>query len=374
MNNPHRVLFLDLSARFGGASSRVLGLLSAWPSGQAGLAGLHGSPVVQEARYRGLEVYELGGHKADPRLAARLSVVLKLAEFKIVDVQNSQSKWWSLPARLLRRTCLVSTLNSWYEQEHQGGWKGRIYQKLELGTRGITDLFIVVSGEIQERLLTRGVPEDAVAMIPNAVGLDPVTVPGSRDWLCREYGLPSASKIGCTVGRMVIAKGHDVLIQAMAMANDSDLYMIIVGDGPLRSNLLEEINKKGLADRVRLPGYLPPKLTHQIVKNADFFLLPSLTEGTPVALLEAAALGRPIIASQVGGIPEVVRSGEHAWLVPPGDAFQLAEAIKHLLHHPNEAMQLADQAREHVRTFYHVSRQVIATQQAHVRAMQRYSR
>ena len=145
------------------------------------------------------------------------------------------------------------------------------------------------------------------------------------------FWLPhNAPVIGC-VGALVDHKGHRFLIRAAAQVvrEVPDARFVILGEGERRDELTREIRDLGLERHVLLPGFRPDVLS--LLKTFDVFVMPSITEGLGTSLLDAMACARPIVASRVGGIPEVVVDGETGLLVPPRDPDSLAEAIVKLL-------------------------------------------
>ena len=143
-----RVLFLDLSVRYGGASSRCLNLLSYVSKNEFALAGLQNSAVMKEAAKRGIEYYELGSSKFSPLILVKLWAILKSGDFDIIDVQNPQAKVWGIFVSLWFDIPLLSTLHSWYSNEHCGSFKGKLYQAFELITTPVTTSYIAVSKDI----------------------------------------------------------------------------------------------------------------------------------------------------------------------------------------------------------------------------------
>lgn len=362
-----RALLLDLSVRLGGSTVRALNLIAAFPAGTAALAALHESPAMIEARARGLEAHEVGRHKGDLLIPARLRRAIRAGGFAVLDTENPQSKWWGSLAAMGTGVALVSTLNSWYDSEHGGNLKGRLYQGLEAITARRTDVFVVVSQDIHERLLRQGVPGDSVRLIMNAVPTDPP--PGEADpaGLRASFGLPTDAVVCCAVGRLVEAKGFAHLIGSMAQVarRRDNVFCLIVGEGHLRPDLEAAIRALGLDDRVRLIGFRRPDEVLHIVRACDLFVLPSLTEGTPISLLEAASLSRPIVATRAGGTPEVVEDGVHALLVDPGDEPALAAAILRLCEYPGEAAALGGRARARIEEAFSVTAQAAATLDAY---------
>jgi len=367
---PTRALLIDLSRHFGGASKRALALLGGLSGEQGALAVLQGSPISRLAADHQYDCHVIARHKLDVRIPKKLGHLIQRHRFQVIDTQNPQSQLWGCLAAARSGVALVSTLNSWYFDEHGGNWKGRLYQTLQQITNPGVDLFIAVSGEIRERLLSSGIDEERIALIPNAVTLEPSSIARDRPTLCREFDFPPDAQVCCAVGRLVEAKGYANLLAAMARIAESHprSRCLIIGDGGLYQTLARRIRQLGLQQRVRLTGFQPPDRTASLLKSSDLFVMPSISEGTPVALLEAAALGKPIAASRAGGIGSIVRHDEHALLVAPGDEAALAGALATLFDHPDLAHRLGSTAQTHVLSHFGLASQVETTRKAYQRA------
>jgi glycosyltransferase involved in cell wall biosynthesis len=137
-----------------------------------------------------------------------------------------------------------------------------------------------------------------------------------------------APRLVC-VGRLSPEKGQVVLVQAAALLRDRgvEVEVVLVGDGPSRGDVERAARELGLSGAIRLEGWQSSDEVRRSILRSRALVLPSFTEGIPVVLMEAMALRRPVIATCVGGIPELVRAGESGWLVPPGSAEDLAEAV-----------------------------------------------
>jgi len=365
-----RTLIVDLSMQYGGSSSRVLSLLKHIPSSHIALAGLDQGAITQCARSLGYKVHILGARKFDPYIVLRLVRLVRDEGYQVLDTQNIQSKMWGSLVAALTGTALVSTIHSWYVAEHGGSWKGRIYQLVETASNRNLDLYITVSSDSHRRLLDSGISEEMVCQILNTIDINPAAINGNAGWLRRTHDLPDDATVCCAVGRLVWAKGYVELIDAFSLITTkySNLYCLIVGEGQLRQELEKRIAQKGLQDRIRLLGFRAPGEVLSIVKASDLFVMPSRSEGTPVALLEAASLARPLLASRVGGIPELVADGEQALLVSPGDPIALAAALARLCDEPEFAMELGRQAQRRVQQEFGVKSLIEATARAYQKA------
>jgi glycosyltransferase involved in cell wall biosynthesis len=136
-----------------------------------------------------------------------------------------------------------------------------------------------------------------------------------------------------SVGRLAEQKGHLLLIDAAARLRERGLgfELVIAGDGPLRGEIEGLIDRLDLRDHVRITGYLGTPEVRRELEAARAMVLPSFAEGLPVVIMEALALGRPVISTYVAGIPELVEPGRSGWLVPPGAVEPLVEAMAEAL-------------------------------------------
>lgn len=366
-----RPIIVDLSKRFGGASTRTLNLAQGLKSWDVAIAGLSGSPVVEIARKKGIPVFTVGKSRINPLIPFRLAAYIRRSGFQILDTQNIQSKFWGSIAALLSGSALVSTLNSWYISEHGGSLKGKFYSAIDFLTNWKIDRYVVVSETIKKSLLRAGIADSLVDVIHNAVeveynqtSLDPKKI---RD----ELGLPQDAILCVAVGRLVWAKAYDDLIAAFCYIGSThqNVYLAIVGSGDLLSSLTAQIAKSGLQNKVLLLGFREHEWIQHMLACADVFIMSSRSEGVPYALLEAAAAGLPVVATECGGIPEVVTNRREALLVPVGDMKALSDAIVELCNHKEYAKELGKNAREKIKREYSLDSQIKAVRRAYLRAL-----
>ena len=135
------------------------------------------------------------------------------------------------------------------------------------------------------------------------------------------------------VGRLSPEKGQFVLIDALAelRRHGVDAELVLAGDGDLRSAIEHHCAQRGVADRVRITGWISGATVRQEIEGSRALVLSSFAEGLPVVLMEAMACARPVIATRIAGVPELVRDGQDGWLVAPGNAMELAAAMRQCL-------------------------------------------
>jgi colanic acid/amylovoran biosynthesis glycosyltransferase len=151
--------------------------------------------------------------------------------------------------------------------------------------------------------------------------------------------LPSTPRFIC-VARLSEQKGHMVLLEAARMLQQQGRHfeLVLAGDGELRSSLEARIAEYGLGNQVRITGYISLDEVTRELESSRALVLPSFGEGLPVVIMEAFALGRPVISTYVAGIPELVRPGRNGWLVPAGSATELAHAMVEVIDASSEQL------------------------------------
>jgi glycosyltransferase involved in cell wall biosynthesis len=199
-----------------------------------------------------------------------------------------------------------------------------------------------------EQLRREGLPQRRIAVIPNGLDLSLYNVRSDRREIRRVI----------MVANLRPEKGHDTLLAAVpAIAHfQPNLEIVLVGDGPLRSALAENIIRRGLRGRVTLAGERQD--IPSLLDASDLFVLPSTSEAFPNAVLEAMASGLPVLATRVGGIPELIESGRNGVLVDPRDPSALASAAIDLIRNPERAFAMGAAARAHVHERYSFDRMV----------------
>jgi glycosyltransferase involved in cell wall biosynthesis len=235
-------------------------------------------------------------------------------------------------------------------EPHSGGQ--RALKRDELSR---ADAVTAVCGAVADTLVRDyGVSRDRVRVVPNGADLpdEEAESPPARQWRER-FGASPLRPLWVIAGRLEEQKGHAVLFDALAEVGRRglDFTLAVAGEGSLRGQLEERARQLGLEKQVHFVGTLEDP--GPLLAAADAVLLPSLWEGLPLTLLEAMARARPVVASAVGGVPEVVTHGENGWLVPPGDVTALAEALEYCHRKPDGAMRFGREAAELVRRDYH---------------------
>jgi glycosyltransferase involved in cell wall biosynthesis len=334
---PRLLLAVD-SIEVGGAERHVVDLASALRRKGYGVevACSVAGELAEPLQAAGVPVWSLTRRlvkrRVSPAYASGIGKLLKERRFDLVHAHIYAS---SVAAAIaVRGTALPFVITEHTEASWQTWWTRRVSRWAHRRARHT----IAVSTPIQRRLIEKdGVSPDLVSLIPNAV------IPASDDPPDLSGALPDGWLEGPLVGvvaRLQPEKGvADFLTAAARVSKLSPrVRFIVVGDGPLREELLALARRIGVEDRVRFLGYRTD--ARALVGLMDVLVVPSLTEGSPLIVLEAMAAGVPVVASAVGGIPDQVRHGEEGLLVPPGDQEALAGALGELLRDPDRARLL----------------------------------
>lgn len=359
--------------KYGGSTSRILSLMSKANPETIGLAALETSAIGREAEQLNIPLHIIGRNKADFHIPQRITNLIRREAYQVVDTQNIQSKFWASIAIRTGNAALVSTINSWYANEHgEASLKGKIYTMLELSTNANLDLYITVSKNDQAALLRSNISSDKIELIYNAVNTEAQKITTDAIGLRDRYSIPPNAIVCTSVGRLVPVKGFDVLIKAalhLVVNEQTNVYFLIVGDGESKEELTNQIKSSGLENHIILMGHQERDTVLSIVKSSDIFIMPSRYEGTPIALLEAGSLGIPIVATEVGGIPELVENQTHALLVPPDDPPALAEAVRTLMKDKKLASTLANNAHMRIQSHFNLETQFKNTWDAYRKAL-----
>jgi len=217
----------------------------------------------------------------------------------------------------------------------------------------VADGFIAVSSDVAETVRAAYLPPSGrLWVIPNGVDVERYTRAVDRDAIRASIGVATDAPLAIVVAKLMTQKGHAVLLDALPslLERVDTLRVVLVGEGELRGALEERVAAAGLTGSVTFAGNrgdIP-----QLLAASDLFVLPSLWEGLPMALLEAMATGLPVVATAVSGTREVIEDGRSGILVPPGDAPALGAAMIEVLERPETAASLGAAARSRVEDCY----------------------
>jgi glycosyltransferase involved in cell wall biosynthesis len=309
------------------------------------------TPLGREAQRRGIDVRPVAMRGAlDVRACWHLRRLMRTERVDLVHTHSSIDAWL---AGYAAKSLHLPVVRSRHVSIPVKRRRNFVYNSL-------CDRIISSGEAIREVLVAAGVEAEKIVAIPAGVDTAQFHPAVSGAAVRREYGL-EGPVIG-TVAMFRHAKGHQVLLQAMPdiLKSEPRAAFLWVGDGVGREVLQQEVAEAGVRDKVHMIGFredIPACLAAM-----DVVVMPSLrSDGVPQVAIQALAMRKPVVASAVGGIPEVIQHQRTGMLVPPNDPQALAEAVVQLLRHPQSAAAWAQAGGELIDTHYGVEQMIDRT-------------
>jgi len=328
------LVHLTASSFFGGPERQMLGLGRSLPGNyRSTYTTFHengrSAAFAEQASQYGFGSVVL--ENDTPRLRAALRELTELLQSRQADVLICHGYKSNLLGRLAARRCgvpIVTVSRGWTGEN----FKVRMYDRLDRFHLRYMDAVVAVSDGQAAKVLATGLPRNKLTIIRNAARLDAFRTPQVefRERLREMAGARDGEQVLLAAGRLSPEKGFHILVDAMASlkAQGKPIRTLLFGEGVQRTLLERQIEEAGLQGYFTLAGFCNELDSY--LPWADMMCLPSFTEGLPNVALESSAAGVPIVATAVGGTPEVVRDGLNGFLVPAGDIGMLAARIADL--------------------------------------------
>lgn len=249
--------------------------------------------------------------------------------------------------------------------------KKKVATRVEEILSPTTKKFITVSEALAKEVVDEfGIPKEKVQVIYNGVEL-----PNAKEYeidINKTWEISKESIVVGTVARLIPSKGINVLLDAIPLVIEKhpETIFMIVGDGPDTKKLIEKARHINYGKNIIFTGY--SEYIWYYYDIFDIFVLPSLSEGLGIALIEAMMAGKPAIASNTGGIPEILMHEWNGYMVNPGDSQELAEAIIYFISHPTEIKEYAKRAKDDMAKKFHIETMVNKTSYVLLKAAQKY--
>lgn len=303
-----------------------------------------GGALVRRLDDAGIPVVCLRGHDGlQPRLVPELAALAYRLRADVLHTHNFQPFLYAGAASFTRpRARLMATAHGFRT------WQGFRFPSVSRALFRRASAIVAVTPEMRAYLRERDVPDDRLRVIVNGVDTATFRPATDRNAARAALGIAADERVIGSVGRLSPEKDPENLARAMRVVADRDprARLLFVGDGPQKAEVEALLLELGLGERARLLGARSD--VRGFLDAIDVFCLPSQTEGTSISLLEAMACALPVVATAVGGTPEVVDRGAAAVLVPPGDPGALADALLGVLGDPARARALGERARARV--------------------------
>lgn len=352
-----RLLWLIDSLHVGGAEALVMSFVRSYDRERyelyvAALSRRGENRMEQELRAAGVNTINFGARNLrDFRAFRRLLHFVREQRIELVHAHLTYSALWAAAMSRLTKVPSVVSLHvaPSATQAVETGFVRRQLIVLKdrlmrfVVARWASRVVMVSAGLRDIYLASGGLPPAKIRVVHN--GIDATRFQQDREQTRRrlehDLDIPAGAPIAVTVSVLRPAKGIEVLLEAVPQL--PGVFFVIVGDGPMKTGWVELARAAGVADRVRWAGYRSD--VENVLAGCDVFVHPSLDDAFPTVLLEAMAAGLPVVASRVGGIPEIVEHGVTGILVPPGDAAALTHAVGATLADPERRSHMGAEAR-----------------------------
>ncbi|MFP4475054.1 MAG: glycosyltransferase family 4 protein [Desulfatibacillaceae bacterium] len=314
---------------------------------------------LRRAGLAGVRILTMGAlyRRINPALdAAALWGLLRVIRRERPDIVHTHTSKAGLLGRAAARLCnvpaVVHTPHGHVFSGHFDSLSSRVFLGVEKALAPLCHHLVAISDGEREDMVRLGVcREQRISVIHSGVDLAPYLSGGDKGRARQLLGIPEESLVVGCVGWLMHVKGPDLLLDAASELCEAEprARLVFVGDGPMRRRLEARALQHGIGDRIVFAGWRED--VPDILPAFDVLALPSRNEGMGRVLVEAMASGLPVVATRVGGVPDLVVKGETGVLVPPENPQALAKALLHLLRDREAAAAMGQRGREHCRRF-----------------------
>ncbi len=352
---------VDILLFYNRSRARLLGM------DQTALPAIH--PLIADAKSKGVTAWQVLDHgplSLQPLLA--LVRAIKREHYDLLHTHDLKTDVLGLLVGRLTGIPVVATAHGYPRAVR----RNQLYRRIDVLALRLCQHVICVSDGLRQELLASGLDGCRLTVVYNGIDVEDVcrradAVPHT---LRQDLPVQPEDAIIMAVGRLSAEKGHTFLLRAIKLVarQHAHLCLVVVGDGPLRDSLANEVKDLGIADRVFFLGFRAD--APALMAQSDMVVNASLNEALGNVLLEAMALGKPVIGADSGGMPELIGHQQTGLIVPAADAAALAAAIVQILDHPQEARRMGQRGSERVRSYFTVERmadglQAVFTAAAH---------
>lgn len=305
--------------------------------------------LIDEAQIIGIpaEIIKLE-NRIDLSAVFKLRALLDKYDIDILHCHDYKANFIGLLASKSKEVKLVTTLHGWL----RAGARERFYEYADSFLIKNFNQIIAISEDIKKSVSKSSILQKKTIVIHNAVDTDYFKEKIAVDInYKKKLKIEKNVNIIGTVGRLSAEKGQSYLIEAAKEVIDAypDTVFLIAGEGLLKKPLASMVSSIGLQNHIIFTGLIPQNEMRKTYSLFDIFVLPSLREGFGLALIEAMAMGIPVTATNVGGIPEIIEDGKTGYLVPPADANAISKAVIALLSDKAKAESMAKAGQNFVR-------------------------
>lgn len=370
----HTVLHIIGGGEIGGAEKHILNLLQGMDRSRftPRLCCLFSEPFAQLAQEAGIDVdvidmrskYNVGAFQAMKNLLLRHRV----------DIVHTHGVRANLVGRLGARMAgikpIVTTIHSVLEQDYPSFWARVTNQLMEQMTLGYVQQFVTVSEGLKADLVSKGISQDKITTIYNGIDFAQFKPRGQGEAWRQKLGIAPDKLVVGILARLHPVKGHQYFLEAADRIRHScpNVHFLIVGSGLGKEQVLAQVERLNLQDQVTLTGFVDDIVG--IYDLLDVLVISSLSEGFGLTAVEAMAMQVPVVATNVGGLPEVIQDGVSGYLVPPANGPALAGKVLRLLSDNQLAQTIASSAFEWAESKFTVQAMIDQTQALYTKILQ----
>lgn len=329
-----------------------------------------GGALVKKLRDSGIKVYEISSLKReicpwwDIKALFQLWRLIRKGKYDVVHCHSTKAGFLGrLSAKLAKVKQIYFTVHSWsFYNEEEYGKEKRLFIILERFAVWFCDKIICVAEKVKRDGLKNKITKaQKFEVIHNGIDFE---VKETKEAVRKQLAIAQDKIIVSMVARLAYPKDPLLFLEAAKKVKEKmpSVKFVLIGDGPLMGKCKEFIFQQRLDDTVALLGEKPPEITRSLVKASDIFVLCSKFEGLPITILEAAFSGLPVVASNVGGVGELVKDGQNGFLLRVQTAKELAKRIIYLAKNPDRARQMGQKGLEAAENDFSVKKMVDAYQ------------
>jgi glycosyltransferase involved in cell wall biosynthesis len=298
-----------------------------------------------------ISLNKLRYNRFSPGIVLELHRLMKIKQIHVVRTHRYRSNLYGrLAAFSSGVPVIIASVHDNYRTDKRP--KRRIMNRI---LSKITDKIVAVSEDVKEDIIRYDrIDPSKVQVIPNGIDVERFNPEKNTSNIRKEFPLEEDDIVIGFIGRIVPAKGLKYLLNALPYLKEEfkSIKLLVVGEGSLVEELKEKAKKNNIFDNILFTG--GRRDIPEILASIDIFVMPSTAEGLPNSLLEAMAMGKPVVATEVGGIPELIKNGRTGLLVPPRNPEALATAIRDLISNDQLAAKMGQAARSFVLNNYSI--------------------
>jgi glycosyltransferase involved in cell wall biosynthesis len=351
------ILHIYQNSKIGGVQQQLLSLLKAYNRERFNPIFCCLGPkqeMGKEIEGIGIEFISLNKlryNRFSPGIVLELHRLMKIKQIHVVRTHRYRSNLYGrLAAFSSGVPVIIASVHDNYRTDKRPNRRimNRILSK-------ITDKIVAVSEDVKEDIIRYDrIDPSKLQVIPNGIDVERFNPEKNTSNIRKEFPLEEDDIVIGFIGRIVPAKGLEYLLNALPYLKEEfkSIKLLIIGEGSLVEKLKEKAKKNNIFDNILFTGVR--RDIPEILASIDIFVMPSTAEGLPNSLLEAMAMGKPVVATEVGGIPELIKNGRSGLLVPPRNPEALATAIKDLITNDQLAAKMGQAARNFVLNNYSI--------------------